>query len=83
MLSSQLMRQVNSQSMPNDGFESWSLIEPFESASRGVGSTSVSVKNDIHIAVFEIELVIDTFSNPQLQTINTLPEFQNLIKLSI
>ena len=69
--------------MPNDGFEFWSLIEPFESVSRGVGSTSVSVKNDIHIAVFEIELVIDTFSNPQLQTINTLPEFQNLIKLSI
>ena len=68
-----LIFQVNAQNIPNAGFESWSVVGPFESANGWGGPPSVSKSTDMHSGAFAIKLVTDTFTNPQLQTLDTLP----------
>ena len=63
---------VKSQSIPNNGFETWSMGGPFETADGWANSPAASKSTDAHSGSFAIRLRTDTFTNPMTSTLDTI-----------
>jgi hypothetical protein len=57
---------VNSQTIPNNGFETWSITPPapFESAEGWAGGPSISKSTNAHSGSFALQLETAVFTNP-------------------
>jgi hypothetical protein len=66
---------VYSQTIPNNGFETWAITPPapFESAEGWVGGPSISKSTNAHSGSFALQLETAVFTNPNNGETDTIP----------
>jgi hypothetical protein len=64
---------INAQVVPNSSFETWSQNGPFETPSNWNVSPAASKSTDAHTGTYSLQLKTGIFTNPQTQTIDTIP----------
>ena len=64
---------LNGQSVPNSSFENWSQNGPFETPNNWNVSPAASKSTDAHTGTYSLQLKTGIFTNPQTQSIDTIP----------
>ena len=64
---------LNGQSVPNSSFENWSQNGPFETPNNWNVSPAASKSTDTHTGTYSLQLKTGIFTNPQTQSIDTIP----------